>query len=110
MTATRCPGRRASAVHFLYHILIFTSGVMGQKGIRRFEEYSLFRVASNSFCLQRSSVLCIENADESEGSCTRRYQSQRISYCIQNHVDVWILVHIAELVLCKIPGVSDKHR
>lgn len=74
MTATRCPGRRASAVHFLYHILIFTSGVMGQKGIRRFEEYSLFRVASNSFCLQRSSVLRIENADESEGSCTRRYQ------------------------------------
>lgn len=57
MTATRCAGRPASPVHFLYHILSFTSGVMGQKGICRFEEYSLFRVASNLFCSEE--VECV---------------------------------------------------
>lgn len=54
MTAIRCSGRRASPVHFLYHILIFTSGVLGHKGICRFAEFILLLAASNPCVLTKS--------------------------------------------------------
>lgn len=62
MTATRCPGRPASPVHFLYHILIFTSGVMGQKGIRRFEDIHCFELLRIHFALKKFSVVDIDVA------------------------------------------------